>query len=137
MRPPYALVASFLYGVCYMVYAWTAERASFAYMMFWGSLTTTLLTAPLALRENFEPRITGAVILERCVWMLASFCLYTSVRKIGVEVTSVIESTYPLFVLMFGVWFTRTRPPLHVVVGALLVVGGIALIGWGQKEELP
>ena len=137
MKITYALVASFLYGVCYMVYAWTAERASFVYMMFWGSLTTALLTAPLALRENFEPRVTGAVLLERCVWMLASFCLYTSVRKIGIEVTSIVESTYPLFVLMFGMWFTRTRPPIHIVAGAILVVGGIAIIGYKQREEIP
>jgi hypothetical protein len=137
MKLTYALAASCLYGACYMIYAWTAEKASFAYVTFWGSLMTALLTAPLALRENFDLRVTGAVLLERCVLMLASFLIYTSVRKIGVEVTSTVESTSPLFVLLFGMWVTQTRPPVHVVAGAILVVGGVVLIGWGQQGELP
>jgi drug/metabolite transporter (DMT)-like permease len=134
MQYSFAFASALLYGVCYIIYAWATERASFAYMMFVGSAMTVVVTAPFALRETVDAKVTAAILLERSLWLIASLCLYLSIKRIGVSVTSIFESTYPLFVVLFSAWLARTRPPLYVALGALLVVGGVAVIGYGRSK---
>ena len=134
MQYSYALTSALMYAGCYIIYAWTTERASFAYMMFVGSAMTVVVTAPWALREAVDVKVTAAILLERGLWLIGSLCLYLSIKRIGVSVTSIFESTYPLFVVLFSAWLARTRPPLYLVVGALMVVGGVALIGYGRSK---
>lgn len=64
-------------------------------------------------------------------------CIYLSIKQIGASVTSIFEATYPLFIVVFSAWLARTRPPLYLVLGALMVVGGVAVIGYGRSKGAP
>jgi drug/metabolite transporter (DMT)-like permease len=129
----FALLAAVSYGISYTIYSWSAERASFAYIMFYGSIYCTIMTAPFALKEKFNPEVLKAIAIERSVWLVASIFIYLSIKKIGVAATATFESVYPFFVALFAALIYKEKPPLSLLIGGAFIFTGISIIAYTKK----
>lgn len=129
----FALLAALLYGISYTIYSWSADRASFSYIMFYGSIYCAIITAPFALIEKFNPDVLKAVVVERSVWLIASLFIYLSIKKIGVAATSTFESVYPFFVALFVAIIYKEKPPISFLIGGIFIFTGIAIIVYNKK----
>ena len=129
----FALLAALLYGISYTIYSWSADRASFSYIMFYGSIYCAIITAPFALIEKFNPDVLKAVVAERSVWLIASLFIYLSIKKIGVAATSTFESVYPFFVALFVAIIYKEKPQLSLLIGGMFIFTGIAIIACNKK----
>jgi drug/metabolite transporter (DMT)-like permease len=129
----FALFAAVGYAVSYTIYSWSADRASFSYIMFFGSLYCAMITAPFALKEKFNPEVLKAIALERSVWLVASLFIYLSIKKIGVAATSTFESVYPFFVVLFVAIIYKEKPPVSLLIGGIFIFTGIAIIAYNKK----
>lgn len=129
----FALLAAVSYGISYTIYSWSADRASFSYIMFFGSIYCAIMTAPFALREKYNPEVLKAIAVERTVWLLASIFIYLSIKRIGVAATATFESVYPFFVALFAALIYKERPPLSLLIGGAFIFTGISIIAYNKK----
>ena len=129
----FAFLGALMWGLYYTVYASISTKASYAYMMFYGSVYCALITAPFALREKFNPDVLKLIAVERTFGLLAAFCLYNAVRSIGVTTASVIESMYPFFVALFALLIYKERPSIEFIIGTCLIFSGITLISYNKN----
>lgn len=139
MWPLYALLASILWGVSYALI---------------GNLLKTLHTQTVILVElglgvlfllpfllgnadfRSDLRIVASdgsigkqLLLAALVFNLANFLIVFSVRQSNAVVVSLLEITYPLFVVLFS-WliFRENHLTGRTAVGGLLIMLGVALI---------
>lgn len=129
----FALLAALSYGISYTIYSWSADRASFSYIMFYGSIYCAIITAPFALREKFNPDVLKAIAVERSIWLIASLFIYLSIKKIGVAATSTFESVYPFFVALFVAMIYKEKPQLSLLIGGIFIFAGISIIAYNKK----
>lgn len=129
----FALLAAVSYGISYTIYSWSADRASFSYIMFYGSIYCAIMTAPFALREKYNPEVLKAIAVERSVWLLASIFIYLSIKRIGVAATATFESVYPFFVALFAALIYKEKPPISLLIGGVFIFTGISIIAYNKK----
>jgi len=129
----FALLAAVSYGISYTIYSWSADRASFSYIMFYGSIYCAIMTAPFALREKYNPEVLKAIAVERSVWLLASIFIYLSIKRIGVAATATFESVYPFFVALFAALIYKEKPPISLLIGGAFIFTGISIIAYNKK----
>jgi len=130
----FALFAAALYGLSYIIYSWSSERASFSYLMFFGSIYCAILSAPFALKEKIDFGVLKAIAFERSIWLLASFFIYTSIKKTGAAVTSTVESTYPFFVMLLAALIYKEKIQPSLFIGGAFILTGLAIIVFNSKE---
>jgi hypothetical protein len=126
----FALLGAMFYGVYYLIYDWELKRASFFTILFWGSIITTLLTAPFALKSKIDTELIKVIAIDRIVLLGAFYCFYLSVKKVGVSTAATFESMYPLFVVLFAAIYFKNVPSPSFIVGALLIFIGGAIISY-------
>ena len=67
--------------------------------------------------------------------VIGDLFFFYSLREVGVQVTSVITSGYPVFSLAIGVLLLHERVSVLAVIGTILIVIGIAVISSTVKRE--
>ena len=145
-RPPAifiaaAFLASFLYGV--ISNYWQTVKGMDAYSNVLGSLwVATLALVPLMIL--FPMRATPGVAAWSSVIALGVLC--TAIAYVGyfhlieqIGAAPALTTTYliPLFGTLWGVIFLGERLGVHHVLGAAMIIGGIALVARARRRTLP
>jgi drug/metabolite transporter (DMT)-like permease len=130
----YALFGALFYSICYIIYGWAAKEVSFSFLIFVGSVFCSIVTFPFAIKETWDLKTASIIVGERAIWLLASWCVYMAILKVGVRISSIVESSYPLFILLFSLFIYKERPTIPLIVGAALVFLGVSIISyWGKN----
>jgi drug/metabolite transporter (DMT)-like permease len=99
------------------------------------TLTAAILTPVLLLQRS-----TGASIglVNGKTWLLiatttvlgaaANVLIFSSIKVIGAPIASAFEIAYPFFVIVFDILFFSERPTSSLILGAVLIFAGAALI---------
>ena len=145
-RPPAlfiaaAFLASFLYGV--ISNYWQTVKGMDAYSNVLGSLwVATLAMVPLMIL--FPLRATPGVAAWGSVAALGILC--TAIAYVGyfrlieqIGAAPALTTTYliPLFGTLWGVIFLGERLGVHHVLGAAMIIGGIALVARARRRTMP
>ncbi len=145
-RPPVqfiaaAFLASFLYGV--ISNYWQTVKNMDAYSNVLGSLwVATLAMVPLMIL--FPVRETPGVAAWSSVAALGILC--TAIAYVGyfrlieqIGAAPALTTTYliPLFGTLWGVIFLGERLGVHHVLGAAMIIGGIALVASARRRTMP
>ncbi len=136
----YALFASILWGVAYALSDKLLRSGmSPAFMM----LATQIITLPIFLFiiikfDNLQEQLTllkeSPLTLTLCILMAVTvvggnlFILFSMADK-NATLTSIIESSYPIFVFIFSwIFFKEVQVNWQQAIGGMLILAGVVLI---------
>lgn len=131
-----ALCASILWGMVYIASQKALEVASPFLLLAIGAIITLLVVGPIL---YFDPRSVKLLLgAEKSVWtlilltevlvVLANIFILTSIKYLGATTASILEITYPFFVIVFSMIVFRTVPNLYFVIGSVLIFAGSAVL---------
>jgi len=133
---PYALAASFLFGVATLVMGYTAQRIGWVTTVFVGrTFSVTIMIVAATVRRPELDRddrvgILGAVAVG--LVDIAGISLYSRGVEIGlVSIVTAASATFTLIPVVAGIWLLRERPAPSQLLGIVVVVGGLLLLGLG------
>jgi drug/metabolite transporter (DMT)-like permease len=126
-------LAGFLFGSTFLVVQGAVDRAAVLPFLAVRFLIGTAVLWPLARRQPATPDEVRHGVLAGLT-LLAGFLLQTTGLRTTTSATSAFI-TYLLVVIvpMIGVARTRIAPPINVLVGVLLAVGGLYLLSGGTE----
>lgn len=141
----YALGAAVVWGLYYSVIEQSVRQLSIAGFMFISSALWTVMIALLALAfgvpvvKDFhtligDPKLLVWFLVAVVLGVVAQYGITTSVAVSNATLTSLVEITYPLFVVFFT-WliFGRTHFSWPVFVGAALIFSGVGVLVYFGK----
>ncbi len=133
----YALGAAITWGLVYTIDQKILSGISPITLLFINSVITTIIMSPFVffnhesiksvLHWNNTTRIL--IIISVILATLASFFIFSGIKKLGSETASMIEIAYPFFVVLFSFIFFRATPNIYFFMGgALIFIGSIIII---------
>ncbi len=84
--------------------------------------------APLQEITRMNKQEMGLIIITVLLTILADILILFGVKHLDASKASLIEISYPLFVVLFAFLFYRTTPTLPVLIGGFLIFLGSAVI---------
>ncbi|KKW21674.1 MAG: transport protein [Parcubacteria group bacterium GW2011_GWC2_52_8c] len=133
-----SISAAISWGLVYVLEQKVLTEFSVAKFLIFESIFMFLVALPIALysenpdsrfsRLDYQVVLTVPFILLMLATFLGNFFILSSVQQIGATVASMIEITFPLFVVIFA--FYILRQPIHylTVIGGILIMLGSALV---------
>lgn len=119
----YTLASKVLSGTTPLFYLVIAS----ALRLLWFSLlfaTTRTEWSAASLNAKALPLICAETLFSAA----ATFCIMTAITKIGAGRASLLEITYPVFVILFSRIFFGQQVSSVTVLGGLVVLAGVAII---------
>ena len=133
----YAIVAAVMWGVVYAIDQKILVKLSPLTLLIVSSVVTLVVCIPLALW--FEPHSLKTLMSSgrNTQWLLliatllvivANYFILFSVKEIGAPMATILEISYPFFVVLFVALFFGAKVSLPFWIGALLMFAGAATI---------
>jgi drug/metabolite transporter (DMT)-like permease len=136
-----AVSAALVWGLVYTIDQKLLGTMSPLVLLFVSSLLPTLLLIPAFF---WRPRLFSALahnttatwsllLAELALAAIANLLIFASIQALGATTASVVEVSYPLFVVIFSSFAFHVKPTAHLLLGSLLIVAGamvIAASGW-------
>jgi drug/metabolite transporter (DMT)-like permease len=132
----YSIGAAITWGVVYTISQRILRIASPFALLFVDSLLTTILLLPFVLARRTS--LSSLLTMPNKTWLLvlsslilaavATFFSFSGIRILGASTASTFEIAYPFFVVLFSYLVFGARPSIYLVIGALLVFAGSAII---------
>lgn len=132
----YALAAAISWGLVYAVDQKILSEVSPLVLLFINSAITTILLVPYAflhknqLNETLLGSYTNwqnmlsAIILA----LVANYCIFLSIKHLGSSYASMIEITYPFFVVLFSYVLFKSTPNIYFFIGSIFICIGSIII---------
>lgn len=137
-----ALGAALVWGIHYPLVDFALKRIS-VYSVLLLTVLPVLLLMPLFMRDLAHdldtvaalPRADqGLIAAIGLTSLLGAVLLYLSIAGKNATLASLIEITYPVFVVMFAyLLFRQIHLNASVIIGGLLVIAGAALIIYNNQ----
>ena len=137
-----ALGAALIWGIHYPLVDFALKRISVFSVLLLTVLPILLLT-PVFLRDlahdlnavrSLSVMEQGTIAAISLTSLLGAVLLYLSIAGKNATLASLIEITYPIFVVFFGyIMFRHLHLNASVVVGGLLVIAGAGLIIYNNQ----
>lgn len=134
----YALGAAIVWGLAYTLDQLILESVSPLVLLFVHSALASLVTLPLVLLLEPHGLKAFTYTLQTQTWLvvgtvslavLAGFLILASIKALDAQTASIIEISYPFFVVLFSMVIFRSTPSAAFFVGAcLLFVGSYIII---------
>jgi len=70
----------------------------------------------------------GLIGIETLFSTAATLCIMTAITRIGASRASLLEISYPIFVVLLSSAFMRTPITLNMIIGGAIVLLGVAII---------
>ena len=133
-----SISAAISWGLVYVLEQKVLTEFSVAKFLIFESIFIFLIALPLTLYSEdpssqlswLDYKVVFAVpfILLMLATFLGNFFILSSVQQIGATTASMLEITFPLFVVIFA--FYILRQPIHwlTVIGGILIMLGSALV---------
>ncbi len=137
-----AIGAAVAWGIHYPLIDFAMKRISI-YGVLLLSVIPILILTPLFLRELANDVDVFKVLPTKEQWMILAIAvtstagavlIYFSINSKNATLTSLIEITYPVFVIFFAyVLFRQVHVNLSVLIGGLLILSGSIIIIYNNQ----
>lgn len=130
----YALMASFFWGIMYYANSKIVKTGmTYSQMLFfslplWFFLMFFLRKDESLFDQNMVESNKLFLILFLISSILGNFLIFQSLKKADVVIISVIEMTYPIFILLIKFFFERERIEWTQMLGILVTIFGVFLV---------
>ncbi len=134
----FAISASVVWGLVYSIDQEILEKINPINLLFINSIISIILLLPLIFFTdnghnvldviNFNKKNVLIVLGNSVLLALANVLIYYGIKNAGASSASIIEITYPIFVIIFSFIIFKTIPNYLFFIGAAIVMIGITLI---------
>lgn len=130
----YALMASFFWGIMYYANSKIVKTGmTYSQMLFFSLPLWFFLMFFLRKDESlFDQNMVESNKLFLTLFLISSilgnFLIFQSLKKADVVIISVIEMTYPIFILLIKFFFERERIEWTQILGILVTIFGVFLV---------
>lgn len=132
----YAIGAAVTWGLVYAIDQKVLVNIAPATLVFINSIITAIIMLPFlffsngSIREVFVSGKTNwiLVIVSIVLATLANFLIFSGIKNLDASTASIIETSYPFFVILFSYLIFRSTPNLYFFLGGLLIFAGCVVI---------
>ncbi len=132
----YAGGAAIVWGLVYTIDQRILSAVSPFGLLFIDSVLTMLIMLPFvifdsqALKPLFHSSSKTFILMISSVALaaLAGFLIFSGIKRIGAAEASIIEISYPFFVILFTYLIFKSKLNIYFLLGGLLVFLGSAII---------
>jgi len=139
----FAVVASILWGLNYVLTERLLKTVSTATVLLAAALGGLVVAVTMGVvgggfRRDLALLAAGGreawwLAASVAVYLTANLCILASVRGSNATLAAVVETTYPLFTMVFAwVLFRETQATPGTFAGALLIIAGVACVLLGR-----
>ncbi|MFH0712909.1 MAG: DMT family transporter [Candidatus Jorgensenbacteria bacterium] len=132
----YAIGAAVLWGFIYTIDQKVLSDVAPMTLLFIHAIVATIIVLPLIFFSNGLTNNILAVgktnwlliIFTVALATLANFFILSSIRGLNASIASIIEISYPFFVVLFSYILFRSTPNIYFFIGGILVFLGSFII---------
>jgi drug/metabolite transporter (DMT)-like permease len=133
----YALLASVTWGLVYTLDQKILERISLFTLLIITSTITLIICIPLVFLVKRSDLIALGVsgvslwkllITTSLLTLMANFFMFTSIKQMNAVTTSMLEISYPFFVVLFSFFILKAPLNISVLIGGVLIFFGSLII---------
>ena len=130
----YAVTASFFWGIMYYTNSkivktgMTYSQILFFSLPLWFFLMFLLRKEESLFDFNMIEKNKFFIILFLVSSVLGNFLIFQSLKNADVVIISVLEMTYPIFILLFKFFLEKERIELSQIVGILVTIFGVFMV---------
>ena len=132
----YAILTSILWGLIYTLYQKLLVNVNPLVIVFVSSLVPTIILLPLLLFNDnplvklytLDKNTLYLLLLTSILAVLANVTLYLSIQSLNATIASIIEISYPLFIILFSYLLFKYSPNVYTLIGALFIFIGVTLV---------
>lgn len=132
----YALLASITWGFTYALDEKILNKTSPVYFLFISSLTTSLISLSILLYQKIplnqlltqKPNEIGLIIFNCILSALAGLFILLSIKNSTASSASIIEISYPLFVVLFSWLLYKSLPNPGIIIGGVIILIGVFIV---------
>lgn len=136
----WAILASLTWGMTYALDQKILTSISPLYLAIINAIVTLVIAVPLAIfvkndlsiKEVIHGEQFWLIIVSSILVSLAGIFILYGIKNLGASAASIIEISYPVFVILFTalLWQERLKPSFFV--GALLILCGVVIVIRGR-----
>lgn len=132
----YSIGAAVIWGLVYTLDQKILKSQSPATLLFISSFITLIIMTPFVMIDSnpIKEFISSGkaniflVIVAIILAALANFLIFSGIKVIGASSVSLIELSYPFFVVLFSLIIFRTSPNIYFLLGGVLIFLGSFVI---------
>lgn len=140
-RLPYvwAVMASLLWGLGYALDERILKTVSFLHLLAFNAVITLLCVVPILIARgdftgflSMPSRDLRLLLLSSFLAVLANACIFLGIKNLGASAASIIEISYPFFVVLFCILLWGERPSPSFFIGAFFLFLGSWIVARGR-----
>ncbi|MEK7538276.1 MAG: DMT family transporter [Patescibacteria group bacterium] len=130
----YAIGAAVVWGLVYTIDQKILSEVSPLMLLFINSIVTVVILLPFVFFTNtktvFEVGKMGLLLIlgASLLAALANFFIFSSIKSLNASTASIIEVSYPFFVVLFSFIIFRAVPNIYFFLGGALIFAGTFVI---------
>jgi drug/metabolite transporter (DMT)-like permease len=133
----YAMLASITWGLVYTLDQKILERISLLTLLIINSTITLLICVPLVFlikRTDIIALTTSGgslvklMVMASLFTLVANFFMFTSIKQMNAATASMLEISYPFFVVLFSFLILKAPLNISVLIGGVLIFFGSLII---------
>lgn len=136
----YGIGAAITWGLVYAIDQKILSGVSPLTLLFINSVLTAIIMLPLVFFDSgsiknflsYDKTTWSLIIISVALATLANFLIFSSIKNLDASTASIIEISYPFFVILFSFVIFRSMPNIYFFVGGILIfIGSIIVIKFG------
>jgi drug/metabolite transporter (DMT)-like permease len=132
----YAVAAAVTWGLVYAIDQKVLTKVSPLSLLFINSLLALVVTLPVLLWDLNSVKTLLAsgkqnlilIITSLLLGTAASFFIFSAIKNLDASTASIIEITYPIFVILFSFLLFKQAINIYFTLGALLIYAGTVIV---------
>lgn len=132
----YAIGAAITWGLVYVIYQTILYNVAPMTFLFVESIIAALIMLPFVFFDNGsvkEVLVSSKtnlflILISVVLATLANFLIFSSIKNLNASTASIIEISYPFFVVLFSYVLFRSTPNIYFFIGGLLIFIGSFII---------
>ena len=131
----FAIGAAITWGLVYTIDQKILSHITPLTFLFIGSIITPILLLPFILRNGTLKNALSAgmensslIIVSVVLALLADFFILSGIKNLNASTASIIEISYPFFVVFFSYVLFRSMPNVFFLIGGILIFLGSVII---------
>ena len=136
----YAVAAAVTWGLVYAIDQKVLTKTSPLSLLFFSSVLAAVVTLPIWMLDSASVKTLfssgkqnlGLIFISVLLAVLANFFIFSAIKTLNASTASIIEITYPIFVILFSFLLFKQAITWYFALGvALIFVGTVIVIKFG------
>ena len=136
----YAVAAAVTWGLVYAIDQKVLTKISPLSLLFFSSMMAAVVTLPIWMLDSASVKTLfssgkqnlGLIFISVLLAVLANFFIFSAIKTLNASTASIIEITYPIFVILFSFLLFKQAITWYFALGAALIfVGTVIVIKFG------